>query len=42
MLKSCYLNLLIRFKMSDKKSIWPTIWAIVRYAVTALLGYLAG
>lgn len=31
----------ISIEMDKNKNIWPVIWSIVRYAITAILGYLS-
>ena len=27
--------------MNEKKSWWPVVWAVLKYAVTAILGYIS-
>lgn len=27
--------------MKEKRNFWPVVWAIVKYAVTAVLGYIS-
>lgn len=34
-------RLKIQVDMENKKSLWPVFWSIVRYAITAVLGYLS-